>query len=491
FDEIFKTEAFEVDYSSEALINNKKTTYTWYNIFDELVDDVNIIEPIAETHGKFKIKKQGAYYCEITNPEFSDLTLKTNIVGITIPNQKNINIPDKNFKRILIKQKQINANADNEIQESEAKDYKGKIKVYSSEISDLTGIEHFTNITELDCHYNNLKQLDISKNLKLTILNCSSNDLTQLDISKNTKLTALNCKYNKLKISELWKIKSNLPTNCTWDYNAQDNIYDEITEKVGFEIDYSNECIFNNNKTSFVWYNTKDYTKVDENFVKQTAEGKFKFLQLGSYYCKMKNDEFKGLELQTNYITIKNSQTITFELAETAKVNDKIVLNAKTSSKLDVEYNIVSGNATLEGNILTPTKEGVLVVKALQEGNYEYCAVEKEVKIKVSKRNQTITFELADTARVNDKIVLKAKASSKLGVKYKIVSGKATLEGNVLTPTKKGVLVVKALQEGNDEYSAAEKEVSIRILTVGVNSLHKSGIKMYPNPVKEKLFIEL
>ncbi|MCG8410663.1 MAG: T9SS type A sorting domain-containing protein, partial [Bacteroidales bacterium] len=47
------------------------------------------------------------------------------------------------------------------------------------------------------------------------------------------------------------------------------------------------------------------------------------------------------------------------------------------------------------------------------------------------------------------------------------------------------------LQEGNDEYSAAEKEVSIRILTVGVNSLHKSGIKMYPNPVKEKLFIEL
>ena len=70
-------------------------------------------------------------------------------------------------------------------------DQKGNIK-------DLTGIEYFTYLTNLDCSRNQLTELDISKNTALTNLNCYDNQLPELDLSKNTNLTNLNCYNNKL-----------------------------------------------------------------------------------------------------------------------------------------------------------------------------------------------------------------------------------------------------------------------------------------------------
>jgi hypothetical protein len=55
-----------------------------------------------------------------------------------------------------------------------------------------------TNISSLDCHYNQLTSLDISKNTKLTELWCSDNLFTSLDISKNTELTTMVCSRNQL-----------------------------------------------------------------------------------------------------------------------------------------------------------------------------------------------------------------------------------------------------------------------------------------------------
>ncbi|MDB9989906.1 T9SS type A sorting domain-containing protein [Flavobacteriales bacterium] len=86
-------------------------------------------------------------------------------------------------------------------------------------ISDLTGIEDFTSLTDLDfssnqltsldvssnialthlyCYYNQLDSLDISNNTALTSLRCFSNQLTSLDVSNNTALTILSCQSNQL-----------------------------------------------------------------------------------------------------------------------------------------------------------------------------------------------------------------------------------------------------------------------------------------------------
>ena len=55
------------------------------------------------------------------------------------------------------------------------------------------------NLKELNCRFNNLTTLDISKNTALVALNCGNNNLTTLDVSKNTALEVLDCAGNQLK----------------------------------------------------------------------------------------------------------------------------------------------------------------------------------------------------------------------------------------------------------------------------------------------------
>lgn len=81
-------------------------------------------------------------------------------------------------------------------------------------IKDLTGIELFPNLEKLDCKYNNLTRLDVSKNTKLTVLYCESNHLTSLDLSKNTALTELNCQDNQLTSLDLSKNTALTKLDC-------------------------------------------------------------------------------------------------------------------------------------------------------------------------------------------------------------------------------------------------------------------------------------
>lgn len=65
-------------------------------------------------------------------------------------------------------------------------------------ISDLTGIEDFTTLTELNCSHNELTYLDFSQNTSLIELNCLNNNLTHLDILQLTALQELRCGSNQL-----------------------------------------------------------------------------------------------------------------------------------------------------------------------------------------------------------------------------------------------------------------------------------------------------
>jgi M6 family metalloprotease-like protein len=72
------------------------------------------------------------------------------------------------------------------------------LNIFSRNITDLSGIEHFTKLIILDCSSNRLTTLDLSKNTALVSLNCHSNRLTALNISNNTALAYLQCQSNEL-----------------------------------------------------------------------------------------------------------------------------------------------------------------------------------------------------------------------------------------------------------------------------------------------------
>ena len=70
--------------------------------------------------------------------------------------------------------------------------------MYSQGIYDLTGLEAFVNLTELDVSSNYLTTLDVSNNTNLTDIYCANNNLTVIDVSNNILLDDLYCNNNQI-----------------------------------------------------------------------------------------------------------------------------------------------------------------------------------------------------------------------------------------------------------------------------------------------------
>ncbi|MBL0095101.1 MAG: hypothetical protein IPP46_00465 [Bacteroidetes bacterium] len=83
-----------------------------------------------------------------------------------------VTIPDANFKTALLGNLLINANNNGEIECYEASAYTGSITVNNLSISDLTGIEAFTQISGLNCSNNQLSVVNLINNTLLTFFRC-------------------------------------------------------------------------------------------------------------------------------------------------------------------------------------------------------------------------------------------------------------------------------------------------------------------------------
>jgi hypothetical protein len=115
------------------------------------------------------------------------------------------NIADANFEKYLVTQKidkdgLVNGRMDID----DAKGVK-ELLLPSGSIKSLAGIEVFTDLVKLDCDFNTITALDLSKNTNLTYLDCDHNYLTAIDLSKNANLTYLDAYHNALTTIDLSK----------------------------------------------------------------------------------------------------------------------------------------------------------------------------------------------------------------------------------------------------------------------------------------------
>lgn len=134
-----------------------------------------------------------------------------------ISNAPIVTIPDANFKAYLLANGLINTNGDNEIQVIEASSFTGTIQCGNKNISDLRGIEAFTNVTYLYCQENQLKNLDVSHNLALRSLSCSSNQLTKLDLQHNVNLWYVYCDWNALRSLDISQNVNLISFSCMFN----------------------------------------------------------------------------------------------------------------------------------------------------------------------------------------------------------------------------------------------------------------------------------
>lgn len=72
------------------------------------------------------------------------------------------------------------------------------LNIEGKNLTDISGIEYFTQLTELNCGKNQLTALPVEKLTNLTRLYCYKNQLTALPVENLTNLTLLSCSYNQL-----------------------------------------------------------------------------------------------------------------------------------------------------------------------------------------------------------------------------------------------------------------------------------------------------
>ncbi|HAA4321738.1 TPA_asm: cell surface protein [Listeria monocytogenes] len=103
--------------------------------------------------------------------------------------------PDDNLAKEVAET--MNKNADESVTVEELAKVT-KLDARSQGIEDSTGIEYLTGLEVLNLEDNQLKSIDVSKNLNLKELTCSNNPLANLDVSKNLALEELTCENNEL-----------------------------------------------------------------------------------------------------------------------------------------------------------------------------------------------------------------------------------------------------------------------------------------------------
>ena len=131
-------------------------------------------------------------------------------------------------------------------------------------------------------------------------------------------------------------------------------------------------------------------------------------------------------------------------------------LSAISSSGLPLIYQVVAGPATIDGKTVAVTGIGTVMVRAIQPGNDYFDSAHADQSFVVQKAMQTITFNpLPDRTLPDSPLILQAIASSGLNVSYQVLSGPAALTGNTLALTGNGMVIVRAMQSGDENYQAA------------------------------------
>jgi hypothetical protein len=176
------------------------------------------------------------------------------------------------------------------------------------------------------------------------------------------------------------------------------------------------------------------------------------------------NSNYLAATSVTNRVTVsKASQTI----APFNPIADQIATNAPfivtppvASSGLKAIVSVSSGPATILTNMVTLTGYGTVTLSANQAGNANYLAASPiTTSFAVSAAPQTIaaftTIATKTYATTKSFVIVPPTSSSKLAVVVSVLSGPATISGNIVTLKGTGTVVLAANQGGNAKFQKA------------------------------------
>ncbi len=144
--------------------------------------------------------------------------------------------------------------------------------------------------------------------------------------------------------------------------------------------------------------------------------------------------------------------------------NPPFTVSATSASSGAVTYAVVSGPATISGNVVTLTGAGTVTLSASQAASGNYAAATATTSFTVTAEVSTLSFApIAAQTYGSMSITVSASSASNGAVTYAVVSGPATISGNVVTLTGAGTVTLSASQAASGNYAAATATTSFTV----------------------------
>lgn len=164
---------------------------------------------------------------------------------------------------------------------------------YAKTLTDLSGIECFSNLESLFCSELKLVSLDVSSLKKLKQLDCSDNrSLTALNVSGLTNLEALYCDNTRLTSLDVSGLENLTQLWCSQSYSLETLKFgenDKLTELLCFECNLSSLDV-----SSFTALETLDCS-YNQNLTSLTLGNLAALTDLSCYNCQLSTLDVSGL----------------------------------------------------------------------------------------------------------------------------------------------------------------------------------------------------
>jgi hypothetical protein len=131
-------------------------------------------------------------------------------------------------------------------------------------------------------------------------------------------------------------------------------------------------------------------------------------------------------------------------------------VSATSNSTGAITYSVISGSATIAGNTVTITGPGTVTLQANQPAAGGYTAATARTSFNVSGVTPTLTFaSIPNQTYGVAPFAVSATSTSTGAITYSVISGPATISGNIVTITGAGTVTLQASQAAAGVYPAA------------------------------------
>ena len=328
----------------------------------------------------------------------------------------------------------------------------GGLGLISKNISDLTGIEGFRDLLNLDLSGNNLSIVDLSKNKVLRNVNLSGNQFESIDLTKNIELESL-------------KIDNNYLTELDVSKNIELSTL-QLDENNLSEIDVSN-----NIGLGYLTLINNSLTKIDVRNNLKLSNLRLDRNEISEIDVK-RNINLKRLSLSYNNIT-------SIDVSKN-KVLEILNLNFNKLSKINVYLNINLNSLRVSNNKL----DDLDVTNNLDLTTLDISNTGLAPAINVSKNNGLVEFDLTSNPDLECVKVNQGQLDITFALWYKDANTTYSLSCDILDRTYvpddnfEEALIEMGLDDVMDDYVLTNNISSITIIDLnGRSILETTGIE--------------